>query len=67
MGWLDWANMGTYGTLSYILSDSIDKDESFNKFLKSEFLQTVETISENSNKDGFGISLENNYVWGAMS
>jgi len=62
---LDWANIGTYGTLSYILSDSIDKDESFNKLLKSEFLQTVETISENSNKDGFGISLENNYVWGS--
>lgn len=62
---LGWQAVGTYGTISYIFSDSSSKNEHFNELLTESFLQSVKILSDNSLKDGYGISLGMNYEWGS--
>lgn len=62
---LSWANVGSYGVISYIFDSSENKDANFNKLLTKSFLDRVKELSDSSLKDGYGISLGVNYEWGS--
>ncbi|MGL1892091.1 MAG: glycoside hydrolase family 9 protein [Spirochaetaceae bacterium] len=62
---LGWADMGTYGVISYIFTDSDVKDDNFSEELRQEFIKKADKISSKSLEDGFGISLGTNYQWGS--
>ncbi len=62
---LGWADVGTYGILSYIFTDSSVKDEHFKNLLADDFLISVNELSDLSSNDGYGISLGIDYQWGS--
>lgn len=62
---LTWANVGSYGVISYIFDDSTFKDLEFKNQLTKDLLATVESISKKSEADGYGISLGIEYIWGS--
>lgn len=62
---LSWADVGSYGIISYIFDSSKNKDSDFNELLTKSFLDRVKELSDSSLKDGYGISLGVNYQWGS--
>mgnify|MGYP002402498946 FL=1 len=62
---LGWADMGGYGTISYLLSERA-KDERLTERLRAGLLSHAEQLAAVSRVDGFGISLRpDQYKWGS--
>lgn len=61
---MNWIDLGDYGNMSYLLSDSNLKDSAFNDTLTMNFLDSVSELSSITDSDGYGISLDY-YYWGS--
>ncbi|MCM3629051.1 glycoside hydrolase family 9 protein [Paenibacillus glycanilyticus] len=62
---LGWADMGGYGTISYLLSERA-KDSAVAERLRVGLHRHAEQLAAVSRNDGFGISLRpEQYIWGS--
>ncbi|ACT00181.1 glycoside hydrolase family 9 protein [Paenibacillus sp. JDR-2] len=62
---LGWADMGGYGTISYLLSERRG-DLAVTERLRAGLLERAERLADVSRKDGFGVSLQpEQYKWGS--
>lgn len=62
---LGWADMGGYGTISYLLSER-EWNPDLAARLKEGFFQRAAVLAKISEEDGFGISLQpDEYIWGS--
>ncbi|MEC0240610.1 glycoside hydrolase family 9 protein [Paenibacillus dokdonensis] len=62
---LGWADMGGYGTISYLMSER-ERDSGLAARLKAGLLQRANELAAVSDQDGYGISLRpEQYIWGS--
>ncbi|MCK9859310.1 glycoside hydrolase family 9 protein [Paenibacillus sp. ATY16] len=62
---LGWADMGGYGTISYLLSERRG-DLAVAERLRAGLLERAERLAAVSRKDGYGVSLQpDQYIWGS--
>ncbi|WP_211745776.1 glycoside hydrolase family 9 protein [Paenibacillus sp. Marseille-Q4541] len=63
---LGWADVGGYGTISYLRKGKTEESQSLYTSLQQELIQEAERLLVICEKDGYGISLEeNDYIWGS--
>lgn len=62
---LSWADVGDYGTISYLFADEEKQDSKFYTKLKNKFVSRGKELAEKSAEDGYGISLGTDYHWGS--
>lgn len=63
---LGWGDMGCYGTLAYLLNGEDHADSGVYNSLKEGLLAEAERLAEQSQADGYKISLtEEDYIWGS--
>ncbi len=63
---LGWADVGGYGTISYLLNKEQKVDREVYNRLQEELVLGANTLVEKGNRDGFLLSLtENDYIWGS--
>ncbi|MBN2444534.1 MAG: glycoside hydrolase family 9 protein [Spirochaetales bacterium] len=62
---LGWGVVGDYALISYVFSENPNVDPALQNQYKDVLLKRIELISQNSLKDGYGISLETKYPWGS--
>ncbi|MNJ33111.1 glycoside hydrolase family 9 protein [Paenibacillus bouchesdurhonensis] len=62
---LGWADMGGYGTISYLMSEQ-EQDSELAARLQAGLQQRAAELTAVSSRDGFGISLKpEQYIWGS--
>ncbi|NIK66918.1 glycoside hydrolase family 9 protein [Paenibacillus sp. BK720] len=62
---LGWADMGGYGTISYLLSERT-RDQALAERLRAGLSERAERLADVSRKDGYGVSLQaEQYRWGS--
>ncbi|AZK45690.1 glycoside hydrolase family 9 protein [Paenibacillus lentus] len=62
---LGWADMGGYGTISYLMSEQ-EQDPELAVRLQAGLQQRAAELAAVSSRDGFGISLKpEQYIWGS--
>lgn len=63
---LGWADVGGYGTISYLRKGKTDENQALLSSLQQELILEAERLLQICEKDGYGISLEEkDYVWGS--
>lgn len=63
---LGWADMGGYGTISYLLHGEEQVNKSLYTELKKEWLKEANRLVQQGNQDGYLISLRSeDYIWGS--
>lgn len=59
-----WKEVGSFGNLAY-LAAKYQKDEKIEKEIRESMILLADQLLDNSNKDGYGVSLGGQYVWGS--
>jgi endoglucanase len=59
-----WADMGSYGLVSYLTNYYVDTDEEMYKTIKDRFINDANAIVSTWKADGYKVALDN-YVWGS--
>lgn len=63
---LGWADMGAYGSISYLFGDAQSADPAVYATLKEGLLAEADKLTAISSTDGYGISLSpTDYIWGS--
>ncbi|WP_454190706.1 glycoside hydrolase family 9 protein [Paenibacillus sp. Marseille-Q7038] len=63
---LGWADVGGYGTISYLRKGKTEENQALYVSLQQELISEAERLLSICEKDGYGISLEeNDYMWGS--
>lgn len=60
-----WADMGYYGSYSYLTLDKSLRDEATYNKVKEDFIFNADTIVRISQSDGYFVSIKENYCWGS--
>lgn len=59
-----WADMGSYGLIAYLNTESVDKESNKYKEIKDRFINDANAIVNTWKADGYKVALDN-YVWGS--
>ncbi len=63
---LGWADMGGYGTITYLLHGEEQVNDNLYAELKREWLKEANRLVQQGNQDGYHISLRTeDYIWGS--
>lgn len=63
---LGWADVGGYGTISYLRKGKTEENQSLYASLQQEMISEAERLLSICENDGYGISLEEkDYMWGS--
>jgi len=63
---MTWADMGGYGTITYLLNGEASNDLDLLKSLRSGLLEEAEQLIQASSKNGYLITLlSEDYIWGS--
>lgn len=61
---LGWADMGGYGSISYLFNKNAEKD--VYDFIKERFMSCSDELLNITENDGYGVSLKpDGYIWGS--
>ena len=58
-----WANMGSYGNIEYVRADW--KNPTYTDKIKMDISIKANQLIDNANRDGYLVSLGNDFVWGS--
>lgn len=61
-----WQSVGDYGSYIFLMTPGAEK-ETIYQTIKDSFLKQADNLLENTNKDGYNISIGSEYVWGSNS
>lgn len=60
-----WADVGFYGSVEYLSTDKTIIDNEVYERIKKTFIKKADEYVQNSESDGYKISIGENYVWGS--